>query len=351
MQVCSDQATPPLHLVFVGSENVEEYGTEVDDTSESKSGSLHLRLPKSSPKDAKQLRLEVISSCHGDLFEEIVASESCEESGEGSDYDEGGLAFHKDGGHRRHRHHDRDDCERSQFVDVYELSDVYDSIEVQDLMPGPAKIIVTILGRSGVLEEGVTIVDIVPGEITPALVELYKVGRGGVAIDIIEAGEGEDSGDGSDEPEERRVPREPRQELTWEKLAVKKHDSVKSSCKGDSFVAFNKAYGLWVAAVTCDENRYKLLLGKTKDGTFYEIADNGGHGQDHCELVNPSFEIPDDDDITSGCADCAIGEMHDPIGTPAFVRGYVGEDFAFTSKTVDWGDLSSDWLECGIPIK
>jgi hypothetical protein len=54
---------------------------------------------------------------------------------------------------------------------------------------------------------------------------------------------------------------------------------------------------------------YKLHLSATRDGSVLEIADDAGYGQDHCELVNPAFTIPDEDDIQSGgSTDCSLGQ-------------------------------------------
>lgn len=74
----------------------------------------------------------------------------------------------------------------------------------------------------------------------------------------------------------------------------------KPPCSGGRYVRYNTEYALWVGAILCGTNsRYKLYLSDASDHDFLQIADYGGHGQDHCELVNPEFSIATDDDITS----------------------------------------------------
>jgi len=109
-----------------------------------------------------------------------------------------------------------------------------------------------------------------------------------------------------------------------------------------------------VGVSLCSSGRYKIFLGESLDGVFYQIGDYAGHGQDHCELVNPGFTIPDEDDITSGCADCATSaetsSYQNPVGTEGYSRGYFGEDFAFESVWPEYNLYTVAWYECGVSV-
>ncbi len=124
-----------------------------------------------------------------------------------------------------------------------------------------------------------------------------------------------------------------------------------SECTGERFVRYQPAYDRWVGAVLCGSaERYKLYLSARQDDLFFEIADYAGHGQDHCELVNPDFSLPNEDDITSGgCTNCAVGDLVDIIDAPVYARGYFGESFRLTTSQF-WGDLTTTWYECGVAI-
>jgi TARSH-like protein len=123
------------------------------------------------------------------------------------------------------------------------------------------------------------------------------------------------------------------------------------SCTGPRFVRYDAHYGVWVGAILCGApNRYKLYMSAARDQTFLEIADYAGHGQDHCELVNPAFTIPNEDDITSGgCADCAVGPLVDVIGVPVYARARFGEPFQRVRSRY-WADLTTTYYSCGAAI-
>lgn len=141
------------------------------------------------------------------------------------------------------------------------------------------------------------------------------------------------------------------------------HDTTTSGCAGGmTFVQYNAKYGKWVGAELCSADTYKLYLSATKGGVYAPIADDSGDGQDHCELVNPDFTIPNDDDITSGtCADCT-NTPYEPWSWPGdlsvYVRGGFGQSFAF-EKWLKWEDPSGDPISphitsstysCGVSI-
>ena len=124
-----------------------------------------------------------------------------------------------------------------------------------------------------------------------------------------------------------------------------------SSCSQNRYIRYNSKYNLWIGAVLCNSaTRYKLYLSDTSNGIFLEIADYAGHGQDHCELVNPSFSMPNEDDITSGgCTQCAVGRLIDPQNVYVYARARFGQPFTRVLSTF-WADLSTEWYQCGVSI-
>ena len=126
-------------------------------------------------------------------------------------------------------------------------------------------------------------------------------------------------------------------------------------CDGDRFVRYDEGYGLFVGVSLCSATRYKIFLGESADGIFYQIGDYAGHGQDHCELVSPSFTIPNEDDMTSGgCVDCATSADTDwyqnPVGTQGYSRGSYGDSFQFEPTWPQYNLYTVGWYECGISI-
>ena len=123
------------------------------------------------------------------------------------------------------------------------------------------------------------------------------------------------------------------------------------SCNGARFVRRDDKYGVWVGAILCGSpNQYKLYMSRTRHEPFLEVADFAGHGQDHCELVNPAFKMPDEDDITSGgCTTCAVGPLVDVDGVPVYARARFGEPFQRVQARF-WADLTTTFYSCGVPI-
>lgn len=122
-------------------------------------------------------------------------------------------------------------------------------------------------------------------------------------------------------------------------------------CSGSRYVGYSQKYGVWVGAVLCGSSTtYKLYMSSTETGTYLQIADYAGHGQDQCELVNPTFTLPNEDDITSGtCKNCAIGGVVDVQDEQVYARSRLGE--LFTSVTSRfWADLTTNSYSCGVSI-
>ena len=94
---------------------------------------------------------------------------------------------------------------------------------------------------------------------------------------------------------------------------------------------------LFVGAQRCSQSRYKLFLATSAEGTYFEIADQTGQGQDHCELIG-------------GTDTTAIGtQTISPPLPSGFWRSVAGEPFQFSTPPPD-NAWRSDWYECGISI-
>lgn len=134
----------------------------------------------------------------------------------------------------------------------------------------------------------------------------------------------------------------------WEALSFV-GEPVQSPCAGARWVKFVPQYNLWVGAILCSPQRYKLMLATSRTAQYYEIGDCNGHGQDNCELVNPDFTLPVSDDITSACPTCAIQGIGSIEGTAGFHRCDFGQPFAFAAAMTA-GKHSYSWIECAITI-
>lgn len=126
-------------------------------------------------------------------------------------------------------------------------------------------------------------------------------------------------------------------------------------CTGPSRVFLNQKYNKWIKVVTCSPSQYDIFMAEAQSGPFYKIGDFGGHGQDHCELVNSSFgDLPSDDDITSGgCSACDIRGAGSVSGVPnlkgskVYARSRWGQSFEFVDTTTA-GAHTSCWYKCGV---
>jgi hypothetical protein len=123
------------------------------------------------------------------------------------------------------------------------------------------------------------------------------------------------------------------------------------SCFGDQYVAYLEGHQLYLGVQLCGApTTYRLYLSANENGMFLPATDTAGHGQDHCELLNPSFTAPNEDDITSGgCASCTISQNLPIEYQPAFHRGYADECFEPIQSTGVWSYQTSQ-LSCGVSV-
>lgn len=126
------------------------------------------------------------------------------------------------------------------------------------------------------------------------------------------------------------------------------------TCSGARYIKFSASQQKYVGVVLCTAKKYKLFLAAAKTGPFLELADGSGHGQDHCELINPKFTIPNDDEITSGgCSNCNVADAGQvsPPHSQYYSRANFGEAFEIKNNSGQWsGEYSNRALSCGVSI-
>lgn len=137
--------------------------------------------------------------------------------------------------------------------------------------------------------------------------------------------------------------------LAWEALTFAEVKAF-GTCTGARYVAFNSKYNLWVGVIRCSATQYKIHLSATRTGKYYEVADGANSGEDHCELVNPSFASND----FSSCPTCAISGAYGGAGdAPAvgvYTRSYPGEAFVFNTKWPTNNYYTPSWYKCAVSI-
>ncbi len=126
-----------------------------------------------------------------------------------------------------------------------------------------------------------------------------------------------------------------------------------AACQGTRYVGFSQGYQKWVGISLCgsDSTKYKIFLADSRTGPFYEIVDTAGNGQDHCELVNTNFTIPNEDDMTSGgCAACTVGAYEPKVGRTVFGRAFFGTQFYGPATAQSSAEDTPEWYKCGISL-
>jgi hypothetical protein len=133
------------------------------------------------------------------------------------------------------------------------------------------------------------------------------------------------------------------------------HDRCPDQCTGESKIFLNSKYSKWIKVTLCSPKRYDIFMSENQNGPFLKVGDKGGHGQDHCELVNNNFAtLQSDDNVKSGnCPTCdvksagTVTELPDLFGKKVFQRSRMGEQFGI-EDAVSWGIHTSCWYECGV---
>ena len=129
----------------------------------------------------------------------------------------------------------------------------------------------------------------------------------------------------------------------WVKYAFKSHAAT-TPCTGDRYVSFHPTHCLWVGAILCNTSQYKLFLSMSKAGTFYQMGDWSGSGEDHCALLDPSYAHP--------CGKCSWGPMissNTSLG-PGWGRYKEDTCFTFYPSWPQYNLHSKQWYKCGVNI-
>ncbi|XP_035799208.2 target of Nesh-SH3 isoform X2 [Amphiprion ocellaris] len=112
-----------------------------------------------------------------------------------------------------------------------------------------------------------------------------------------------------------------------------------SECSGKQYVK-RTWYRKFVGIQLCNSLRYKIYLSDSLNGKFYNIGDQTGHGEDHCQFV---------DSFLDGRTGTQMLADQLP-GRPGFYR-------ALRQEPVSFGEIGGKshvtyvgWYECGTPI-
>ncbi|XP_073700144.1 ABI family, member 3 (NESH) binding protein b isoform X7 [Garra rufa] len=112
-----------------------------------------------------------------------------------------------------------------------------------------------------------------------------------------------------------------------------------SECNGKQYVK-RTWYRKFVGIQLCNSLRYKIYLSDSLTGKFYNIGDQTGHGEDHCQFV---------DSFLDGRTGTQLPADQLPT-RPGFYR-------AMRQEPVHYGEIGGNshityvaWYECGTPI-
>ncbi|XP_040057790.2 target of Nesh-SH3 isoform X7 [Gasterosteus aculeatus] len=123
----------------------------------------------------------------------------------------------------------------------------------------------------------------------------------------------------------------------WTQFPFKSDDY--SECNGKQYVK-RTWYRKFVGIQLCNSLRYKIYLSDSLNGKFYNIGDQSGHGEDHCQFV---------DSFLDGRTGTQL--LADQLQSrPGFYR-------ALRQEPVYFGEIGGKshvtyvgWYECGTPI-
>ncbi|TDH06725.1 hypothetical protein EPR50_G00116200 [Perca flavescens] len=123
----------------------------------------------------------------------------------------------------------------------------------------------------------------------------------------------------------------------WTQFPFKSDDY--SECNGKQYVK-RTWYRKFVGIQLCNSLRYKIYLSDSLNGKFYNIGDQTGHGEDHCQFV---------DSFLDGRTGTQMFADQLP-SRPGFYR-------AMRQEPVNFGEIGGKshvtyvgWYECGTPI-
>ncbi|XP_067322722.1 target of Nesh-SH3 isoform X4 [Anolis sagrei] len=120
---------------------------------------------------------------------------------------------------------------------------------------------------------------------------------------------------------------------------IKFNSDTYSECKGKQYVK-RTWYKKFVGVQLCNSLRYKIYLSDTLTGTFYNIGDQRGHGEDHCQFVDSYLDGRTGQQIPS-----------DQLSTKdGFFRAVRQEPVHFGRIGAETHTNYVHWYECGTTI-
>jgi hypothetical protein len=120
------------------------------------------------------------------------------------------------------------------------------------------------------------------------------------------------------------------------------------SCDGKQLLQYNHKYNVFVGLTLChDADQFRVYMSKSVKGPFLPVTDTAGHGQDHCELVNKDFKLPNSDNIKSGgCTVCNTSRNLPLEYVDTWARADIGHEFKLV-RSGEWSYQTSR-LQCGV---
>ncbi|XP_078324259.1 uncharacterized protein LOC111119614 [Crassostrea virginica] len=119
------------------------------------------------------------------------------------------------------------------------------------------------------------------------------------------------------------------------------YDTAFNGCPdGDRFVRRTKySSAPFVGVVLCSPTRYKILLGANLTGTFLNVGDGDGQGEDLCELVGGlemNAYLP--------------GDYRNAPEMTGYARKYLGEEFQLQPIAGETTWRCNSWYQCAVQI-
>jgi hypothetical protein len=108
-----------------------------------------------------------------------------------------------------------------------------------------------------------------------------------------------------------------------------------------------------VGVILCGAAHYKIYLSESRTEPFYQIGDYAGHAQDHCELINPDFRIPSEDDMQNGgrtaCSNSAERRGTRPSRHAQLLACRLAPRF-LRARLPQFNLYTADWYACDVSL-